>query len=480
MVLVALATLLMTALLIMFFFSRKAVKEEALQKAGQTLESTVQNIDNILLSVEQSAGNIYWKMMSHIDQPDMMDVYSRKLVESNSYIVGCAIAFEPYFYKDRGQNFMSYYHRSGLGKDGTVNNAPIVKSASFGNHPYTEQEWYTNAIEKGLPYWTDPIEKNETMDEAITSFCLPIYGREKKVGVLAVDVSLTLLSEIVLKTKPSPNSFCTLLGRNGSFIVHPDTSKLNSQTIFTLIKEDGDSSVKEAAKAMMSGEAGYKHVQLHGKDYYVFYKPFVRSNVPGRSMEKLEWSAGIIYPENDIFGDYNRLLYLVLVIAVIGLLLLLLLCQAFIHRQFLPLRLLSKSAQRIAEGYYDEPIPDSRQKDEVGRLQNHFQQMQHSLATHVGEMKRLSDDLQKRGEVLQAAYEQAQGADRMKTNFLYNMSNQMTSLVSGICSSVTTISHHYNDLTEEKTNSLVDDIQQRGEKITALLNQLIADSEKMK
>jgi len=93
-------------------------------------------------------------------------------------------------------------------------------------------------------------------------------------------------------------------------------------------------------------------------------------------------------------------------------------------------------------------------------------------------MKRLSDTLQERGEVLQAAYEQAQVADAMKTNFLYNMSNQMTNPVEKIVKSVKTICEQYNNLTEEETYEQVDVIQHQGEKITALLNQLIADSEK--
>ena len=210
----------------------------------------------------------------------------------------------------------------------------------------------------------------------------------------------------------------------------------------------------------------------------MFYKPFERSAVPGRYIESLGWSAGIVYPENDIFGDYNRLLYTVLIVAFVGLFLLLLLCQTFIHRQLLPLRQLSKSAQRVAQGDYNEPITLKRQQDEVGRLQHHFQGMQQSLATHVGEMKRLSDTLQERGEVLQAAYEQAQVADAMKTNFLYNMSNQMTNPVEKIVKSVKTICEQYNNLTEEETYEQVDVIQHQGEKITALLNQLIADSEK--
>ena len=106
--------------------------------------------------------------------------------------------------------------------------------------------------------------------------------------------------------------------------------------------------------------------------------------------------------------------------------------------------------------------------------------MQQSLGVHVSEMKQLSDTLQERGEVLQAAYEQAQAADRMKTQFLYNMSNQMMSPVKSIFSDVMTINDSYDKLTDEDCNQLADDIQQKGDKITGLLNQLIAESEKKK
>ena len=53
MVVLAIAALLTAALFVMFRYSRKAVKEEAVQKAGFTLDATLQQIDNILLNVEQ-------------------------------------------------------------------------------------------------------------------------------------------------------------------------------------------------------------------------------------------------------------------------------------------------------------------------------------------------------------------------------------------------------------------------------------------
>lgn len=433
MVLVALATLLMAALLIMFSFSRKAVKEEALQKGQQTLETMIQNIDNILLSVEQSSGNIYWKIMSCLGNPDKIEMYRQKLIEGNPYIIDCAIITDSTFSK----------------------------------------------IDTNVPCWTNTCVHDSVKEEVTISFCLPIYRQQHKVGMLVTDVSLTLLSKIVLESKPSPNSYCTLLGHDGTFIVNPDSTLLD-QNVFTLANQTKDPKVIEVAQAMVEGATGFKHVELFGKDYYVFYKPFERASVPGRYTEKLGWSAGIIYPENDIFSDYNHLLYMVLIVAIAGMLLLLLLCQTFIYRQLAPLRLLSKSAQRIAEGYYDEPIPDSRQQDEVGRLQKHFKQMQLSLATRVGEMKQLTNTLKERGEELQNAYEQAESAEQMKTSFLYNMSNQMMSPVRGIYTCVMKIFRNYAELSEEKTNQLVDEIHLRGDKITDLLNQLITDSEHQK
>ena len=427
-VIAALATLLLVALLIIFVFSRKAVKEEALHDAGQTLEATMQRIDNILLKVEQSSGNIYWKLLPHIHQPEKLELYTRKLVETTPYITDCTITWD------------------------TDSNA-------------------TDSIFTG---WINPEKKNAN---AITTFRLPVFDGRRKVGVMDVDISLALISKLVLEAKPSPNSFCTLLKNDGTVIVHPDSVALN-KNILEFVK-NGHPSMAEAAQAMLDGGTGYKYFDLDGEDYYVFYKPFERAEVMGRALTRLGWSAGVIYPEDDIFGDYNRLLYTVLIIAVIGLVLLFLSCRFYIRHQLLPLRKLEKSAQHIAEGDYDKPIRYSRRRDEVGRLQNHFREMQQSLATRMGEMKQLSETLKERGEELQATYEQAQAAERMKTNFLYNMSDQMMAPVDGIRKRVLTISNTNGKLTEEETNQLVDGIQQRGEKVTALLNQLIAESEKI-
>lgn len=474
MVVFAIAILLMAALFIMFFVSRKTVKEEAMQKAEQSLEGVVQHIDNILLSVEQSTGNIYWNMLNYLDKPDMMYMFSRKMVESNPYIAGCAIVFEPNYYKDRGELFMAYAHRP-YSKKYNPADTTIIMAETYANRPYTQQIWYTQPMNTRKPCWVGPLKNDEMETEPLVTYCLPLYTGElsKVVGVIAVDISLSTLSQIVLAVKPSPDSYCTLLNQDGSYIIHPDSSKLFHETVFTQKKHNDDLSIEEVGRAMVSGEKGYKYFRLNGVDSYVFYQPFERDSVQGRFMDDMGWSVGIIYPEDNIFGEYNRLLNYVLVIAIIGLLLLLFLCYMFIKQQLQPLSMLTTSTQRIADGHYDEPIPDSRLQDEIGQLQNNFQRMQQSLSNHVGELEQLKALLQERGSILHTAYNEAQEANRLKTSFLHNMTDQMIAPVNSIEKNVQTLRDHMHDIEQEEANRLTDDIQSQGNTITDLLNSLL-------
>ena len=135
--------------------------------------------------------------------------------------------------------------------------------------------------------------------------------------------------------------------------------------------------------------------------------------------------------------------------------------------------MLTRKAKEIAKGNYNEPIPDSHQVDEIGRLQNNFQQMQHSLTNHIGELETLKIKLQKHGEDLQVAYQQAQKAERMKTAFLHNMTNQMIAPADTIDKDVDQLCSGENP----DISSLTNDIVVKGGTIASLLDNLITLSD---
>lgn len=475
MIVLAVAVLLTASLIIMSVYSRKELKDETLHTASTTLKGTIQRIDNVLLSVEQATGNMYFAILPNIDQKDLIVTFCRKLVETNPNVSGCAIAFKPGFYQESEQ-FMAYVCRVNDG--GEEHLEEKYGAESFAGIPYTEQAWYKESMATHQPCWLPPLKGSNADIDPLITFCLPLPGADgEPIGVIGVDVSLSLLSDIVLAVKPTPNSYCTLLAADGSYLVHPNIDKLLHQTVFTQLSQNADPSVAEAAEAMVSGGRGFKPFKMDGADYIVFFEPFSRTAVPGRYIDDLGWSAGLVYPEDDIFGDYNFLLYFIIGIAIVGILLLWILVRTIIHRQLMPLQMLAQSAQHIAEGNYNETVPDSHQHDEIGSLQNHFQLMQQSLSTHISELEQMTATLRERGEGLRLAYEHAQKADRLKTAFLHNMSNQMISPAAAIDADVEALCDFSRAKDKLEADRLTSDILQHGKTITEVLNNLLAMSE---
>ena len=458
--------LLVVTLGILAYFSHKALQQEALRNAEQTLEGIMQNIDNILLSVEQATGNIYCDLVEHLDEPDRMCTYSRDLVKSNPYINGCAIVFKPNYYPGK-ELFMAYVHRKTSTPGGSTE---LETSETFADRPYWEQIWYTKPM-TGWTGWIDPLKGSDTEDEPLISFCIPFNDKDgQRVGAIAVDVSLHQLSQIVESAKPSANGYSVLLARNGQYIVHPDKEKLQNPNLYSQKRRNADPTELEAAESMLAGEQGMKEFHRKNGDWYVFYKPFKRIELDVRASGEYGWSIGVVYPEQDIYSTHNTLLYLIAAIAIVGLLLLYLATSWIIRHKLRPLKQLAQAAQHIADGNFNEMLPYSERHDEIGLLQQRFEQMQHSLRDQLAEMEEETAQLRHDGDRLRTSREKKVEADGMKTSFLNFVTLQMAKPVESINSSVTTLANHYQDLSQQDVSHHADNLRHRSQTMVELLN----------
>lgn len=127
---------------------------------------------------------------NNLHNPEKVDKYTKKLVEVNPYITDCEIVWDT---------------------DSNTTDRPVAG-------------------------WVDPQLVNISEKEPVGIFTLPIFDNQQKTGNMVIKVSLAQLSKIVLDAKPSPNSFCTVLRKDGTVIVHPDSSILNKD-IFLLTKK---------------------------------------------------------------------------------------------------------------------------------------------------------------------------------------------------------------------------------------------------
>ena len=95
------AIFFVVALLVMFRYARTAVKEEALAKSEAALDGMIQRIDNRLRDVEQASVNMHWNVEHHLHEPAVLQKLTRKMLDCNPSVVGCAIALDPSFCEDK-------------------------------------------------------------------------------------------------------------------------------------------------------------------------------------------------------------------------------------------------------------------------------------------------------------------------------------------------------------------------------------------
>jgi methyl-accepting chemotaxis protein/sigma-B regulation protein RsbU (phosphoserine phosphatase) len=423
--------------------------------------------------VEQSAGNIYGELMSNLNHPERMTTYCRQLVECNPYINGCAICFKPNYYPGR-ELFMTYVHNGRAVANGVPR---LITTDHFGTKPYTECLWYSVPMNTGRPCWTDPLPEEE--DEGVTmSFCLPIVDvNRERVGVLVVDVPVERLSQYVLTDNSTSGKYSVILGSDGSLIVHPDQKK-NFSTVMQL-ENNSDPTIRRIVDSMLAGETGSDSFHRNGQKWYVFYKPFLQTKMPSRSMEKLSWSIGVIYSEDVIFNFYNRLILYVLGISVVALILFYLLCRLVIRRQLRPLNQLTEITKSIADGHYDETMPTIKLNDEIGMLYEHFQLMEQSLAEHVKDLGQLTRRLKNRREVIHEVYAKEQSVDRVMSSFLRYVTNQMIAPAEDIERCVDKLCKNYHQFSRDEIGHVVDTIQTKSDAIIGLIHNMlnIADNE---
>ena len=361
------------ALGFLFYQAREAVREEAISKATQILKNTSIRVESILNRVEVASNMTMWLVQRHPDRADSMFVYSRGMLLNNPDFYNCSIAFEPYYFKDKGRYFSAYTKYIG----------DSIRTIQGGNdnYQYFYMDWYLMAKLLDKPSWTEPymdIDVATNTSEMVTSYCQPLKNHQGEViGVINTSLSLNWLSHTISAVKPFPNSYSIMIGRGGTYFVHPDSTKITRQTIFTQTLEHPDAALTALGHAMQRGEEGLKQMNIDGKDCYVFYKPLGQTGC----------SMAVVCPESDIFHGFDRLRNSVRAIVFVGLFLMLFFFIRVITSELQPLRRLAEEAETIASGQFDTQLPELQRIDEIGQLSQSFGNMQQSLVKYIEELK---------------------------------------------------------------------------------------------
>ncbi len=355
-----------------YFVSRRIILRNAQNNAENLTSSTVHQIDSVLRTVEKVPKNLAVFMEGFAYRGGDIRAAIRTVVENNPEIYGVTIAFEPRAYRANTRAFAPYYFR----QNGKI-------EFTYIHNDYFTSDWYQIAREVNAPIWSEPYFDKEAGGIMMAAFSVPFYrriaGERVVAGIVAADISLDWLKEIIASIKIARTGFGFLISRNGTIITHPDSRLIMNETIFTVAEDRGDQEMRDVGRRMIRGESGFVRFMspFIGKMCWLRYAPLPSNN----------WSLAVMFPQDEMTSDLNDLHRTVVSLSLAGFLILLLMIVWISGSITRPLRALSRAATQIARGDLEARIPDVKTADEVGTLADSFNTMKSSLKQYISELK---------------------------------------------------------------------------------------------
>ncbi len=345
--------------------------EEAEKNATAQLDIITLKIENIMASASCAVDNVAFEAIEELcsEKPDTERLFSitRQLVERNEAIIGSILALPEYSLN--GQKFFAAYSFRDQ-KTGEVTTSQVGNE----DYDYFAMDWYLVPKLLDRPYWGDPYFDEGAGNISMCTYSCPLKDKNGKfIGVFTADLPIEWLSGVVNEIKPYEDSYNLMVGKDASYIVHTDPSRILRETIFTATYNMADTTVRHIGREMVSGSRGSQELQNDDLKSLVFYTPVPSSG----------WSVAMVCPLKDIYRGTNRMLAVLAITLFVILILLFVMINYVIGRMTRPLHSFSESARKIAEGDFNAPLPEIDSEDEMLMLKESFHHMQVSLTDYI-------------------------------------------------------------------------------------------------
>ena len=292
---------------IQYYFAKEGIRQEVEHRAESELRAKSLEIRNVMNVVEVAVENMAWAVEQRLAQPDSMWAVTQKLLADNEYIVGSAVAFEPYYYPRKGRQFSPYSYKH----DSTVTSIQLGTDT----YDYHTMEWYTAPMASGRGHWSEPYFDEGGGEMMMSTYSLPIRNSAGQiVAIFTADVSLEWLSEVVNAQHIYPSSYNLLLSRSGQIIVCPEDSLVMNTDIDQATAGIADTTADYINRQMKAGNSGQTTVtDEKGETNYVFYGPV--DDVTG-------WSMAVVCADKEIYKGLRGTRFSVFILMLVGMCLL--------------------------------------------------------------------------------------------------------------------------------------------------------------
>lgn len=335
--------------------------------------ATANKVEAALQAVEKVPLNLSYLLEKHSYPTDELADFAQIAVSRNPDVFGITIVMDPEGIEEDSRLPEVYSCRDGEG--GT--------NLMVGLEPHLGLDWYQIPKELGRPVWSEPYYDEGGGEIIMSTYTVPLYrvigGERKFCGVVAADISLSWLHDVLSRVKVYETGYAFLLSRNGVYITHPNHNLVMRKSIFSQAEDAGNKLMRRLGKEMTRGGTNFSRLNypFSGKESWIYYTP-----IPACG-----WSVGIIFPEEELYAGVRELGKKILFICIGGILVLVV-AITFISRSITkPVGRLAASTDEIARGNLDVELPKVLTQDEIGKLAESFSNMRAALKEYIADLK---------------------------------------------------------------------------------------------
>lgn len=353
------------------FVCMRMVKNEAKIRAQHLTDAIDTKLVTMLAVIEKTTSHSLTEVEEHLDSPEaVFAILEHELQLYPSYLC-CFVGFEPDYYPHHGRWFEPYVSY--------IDSITIERNQiGSAQHDYINQEWYQKGLrlERGESYLTDPYLDKDGAKRLVSSYVKPIFNSQgHKVGVYGMDINLNWLGKTILNEEEKVKKVENVED-------DPD-DELNAFFIQII-----DSKGKKIAGSMTLDDATVQTVlNSDSIDFMRVTMDHASFYITSTHISSTGWTLVVAQNFHFVFLFGYALSIIILFFMTVGGFVIFFFTRRSIHRSVEPLNALSDSAQEVAHGNFDTPLPVFKHQDEITQLRDSFDTMQQSLKQYVDDLK---------------------------------------------------------------------------------------------
>ena len=173
------------------------------------------------------------------------------------------------------------------------------------------------------------------------------------------------------------NFYSFIINSDGTYIAHPDSHRVGKENILSYVGDNFYSDYKTTITDIKQKNTGIAPMVVDGEWSDVYYTP----------LRDTDWSLVLVVPKLALVYPMIVLLVSLLVAIGLGQILVWFICRRNILKVTEPLALLTKSADEVAKGNFNAPLPELKYKDDISELRDAFATMQQSLEKYIHDLE---------------------------------------------------------------------------------------------